>query len=50
MLQDGNYKFHARVIGSTGTDVEAVSAFTVDSAVPVVTFTGVLAEVVLLVC
>ena len=44
LMQDGDYKFHARVIGSTGTDTEAVSAFTVDSVVPVVTFTGALCK------
>jgi hypothetical protein len=41
LLQDGQYRFHARAVGSGATPgAEAVSVFTVDSVAPVVTIKG----------
>ncbi len=41
LLQDGSYRFHARVAGSSGTDGTAgVTSFAIDSVAPTVTFEG----------
>ena len=39
--QDGSYRFHARVAGSSGADGNAaVSTFAIDSVAPTATFEG----------